>query len=189
MSARRAALRRERLQNAKAEKKKGITGDMERARVQGVIDGRAIAACVCLEVLHDKYKLSASKAEKVIEYSNKESTRYEEVGVNFVLNYYAEKFAKRIKDVKTCSAMTDVATQIYLVTRNNLFITGVAIMSSSLNEVLNYTCNNKNTGRLDYIMEYCANRFIEMQLDAEHKTVDYYYNKMVRKTGYTFLKR
>ena len=38
MSARRAAIRRERLQRNKIEKKKGKLGSLERAKEQGIID-------------------------------------------------------------------------------------------------------------------------------------------------------
>lgn len=66
MSARRAAIKRERLQRNKIEKKKGKLGSLERAKEQGIIDGRALAVSVCLEVLHSKYKLSNSKAQQRI---------------------------------------------------------------------------------------------------------------------------
>ena len=43
MSAGRAAIRRERLQRNKIEKKKGKLGSLERTKEQGIIDGRALA--------------------------------------------------------------------------------------------------------------------------------------------------
>lgn len=189
MSARRATIRRERLQRNKVEKKKGKLGSLERAKEQDIIDGRALAVSVCLEVLHSKYKLSNNKAQQLLNAIGKESARFDNPGVRFVLEYYAEKIAKKINAIKEYQEIKDVETQIYCISRDDLYVTSVAIILTELNELFNFSSNDKNTGRLDYIMEYCANRFIEMQLDAEHKTVDYYYDKMVRKTGYSFLKR
>ena len=87
MSARRAAIRRERLQRNKIEKKKGKIGSLERAKEQGVIDGRALAVSVCLEVLHNKYKLSNNKAQQLLNAIGKESARFDNPGVRFVLEY------------------------------------------------------------------------------------------------------
>ena len=99
MSARRAAIRRERLQRNKIEKKKGKLGSLERAKEQGIIDGRALAVSVCLEVLHSKYKLSNNKAQQLLNAIGKESARFDNPGVRFVLEYYAEKIAKKINSL------------------------------------------------------------------------------------------
>ena len=56
--------------------------------------------------------------------------------------------------------------------------------SNILNELFNFSSNDKNTGRLDYIMEYCTNRYLEMQLDPDKNTAEYYFERMLRRTGY-----
>ena len=170
MSARRAAIRRERLQRNKIEKKKGKLGSLERAKEQGIIDGRALAVSVCLEVLHSKYKLSNNKAQQLLNAIGKESARFDNPGVRFVLEYYAEKIAKKINAIKEYQEIKDVETQIYCISRDDLYVTSVAIILTELNELFNFSSNDKNTGRLDYIMEYCTNRYLEVQLDCEHNT-------------------
>ena len=184
MSARRAAIRRERLQRNKIEKKKGKLGSLERAKEQGIIDGRALAVSVCLEVLHSKYKLSNNKAQQLLNAIGKESARFDNPGVRFVLEYYAEKIAKKINTIKEYQEIKDVETQIYCISRDDLYVTSVAIILTELNELWNFSSNDKNTGRLDYIMEYCTNRYLEVQLDCEHNTAQYYFERMLRKTGY-----
>ena len=120
MSARRAAIRRERLQRNKIEKKKGKLGSLERAKEQGIIDGRALAVSVCLEVLHSKYKLSNNKAQQLLNAIGKESARFDNPGVRFVLEYYAEKIAKKINTIKEYQQIKDVEKQIYCISRDDL---------------------------------------------------------------------
>lgn len=184
MSARRAAIRRERLQRNKIEKKKGKVGSLERAKEQGVLDGRTLAVSVCLEVLHSKYKLSNNKAQQLLNAIGKESARFDNPGVRFVLEYYAEKIAKKINAIKEYQEIKDVETQIYCISRDDLYVTSVAIILTELNELFNFSSNDKNTGRLDYIMEYCTNRYLEMQLDPDNNTAEYYFERMLRRTGY-----
>lgn len=184
MSARRAAIRRERLQRNKIEKKKGKLGSLERAKEQGIIDSRALAVSVCLEVLHNKYKLSNNKAQQLLNAIGKESARFDNPGVRFVLEYYAEKIAKKINAIKEYQEIKDVETQIYCISRDDLYVTSVAIILTELNELFNFSSNDKNSGRLDYIMEYCTNRYLEMQLDPGKNTAEYYFERMLRRTGY-----
>ena len=184
MSARRAAIRRERLQRNKIEKKKGKLGSLERAKEQGIIDGRALAVSVCLEVLHSKYKLSNNKAQQLLNAIGKESARFDNPGVRFVLEYYAEKFAKKINAIKEYQEVKDVETQIYCISRDDLYVTSVAIILTELNELFNFSSNDKNTGRLDYIIEYFTKRYFESQLDDGHNTAQYNFEQMLRKTGY-----
>lgn len=54
MSARRAAMRRERLQRNKIDKKKCAMAELERAKEQGIIDGRAMDYLNGLLILSDR---------------------------------------------------------------------------------------------------------------------------------------
>lgn len=184
MSARRATIRRERLQRNKIEKKKGAMAEFERAKEQGVIDGRTIGVSACLEVLHSKYKFSNNKAQQLIDCMGKESTRLDDIGVNYVANYYVDKFEKKLSTIKEYRQTGDIETNIYCSARDELFVTSVAIAMMVLNELWNFSSNDKNTGRLDYIMEYCTNRYLEVQLNPEENTAKYYFERMLRKTGY-----
>lgn len=184
MSARRAAIRRERAQRAKAQKSKTIEGKLERIRAKGINDGRNIAASVILEVLHDKYKFSEKKAYELLDCVGKESTKFDQEGTKFVVEFYAKKLWEKINSVDVYQDMKNIETQVYCVARDDLFVSAAAIMLTALNELFGFSSNSKGTGRLDYIMEYCTNRYIELLLDPEHKTADYYIQKMKRKTGY-----
>lgn len=184
MSARRAAIRKERLQREKAKRSKTMLGKLERAKQRGILDGRVIASSVILEVLHDRYKFSNAKAQEILKCSGKECLKQDRDGTRFVLEFYAKKIQEKINTVDIYQKMSDIETQVYCINRDDLFVSVAAIMLSALNELYNFSSNSKGSGRLDYIMEYCVNRYIEVQLDPEHKTADYYFQKMKRKTGY-----
>lgn len=184
MSARRAAIRRERAQRAKAEKNKTPEGKLERARNRGIIDGRVIASSVILELLHDRYGFSCKKAQELLDHVGKESTKCDQDGTRFVMEFYSGKLSEKINSVEVYQEMKDVETQVYCVARDEMFVTAAAIMCDALNELYGFSSFSTGTGRLDYIMEYCVNRYIEVQLDPEHKTADYYFRKMKRNTGY-----
>lgn len=184
MSARRAAMRRERLQRNKIDKKKCAMAELERAKEQGIIDGRAIGVSACLEVLHSKYKFSNNKAQQLLNVMGRESARLYDTGVRFVANYYAEKFEKKLDALGMYQDIADIPTKIYCASKHELFVTSVAIVLMVLNELWNFSSNDKNTGRLDYIMEYCTNRNLEMQLDPDKNTAEYYFERMLRRTGY-----
>lgn len=65
MSDKRAIIRRERKKMEKAKKNRSPDGELQRLQVQGMIDGRIIAASVVLEILHDKYGFRQKRAEHV----------------------------------------------------------------------------------------------------------------------------
>ena len=130
MSARRAAMRRERLQRNKIDKKKGAMAEFERAKEQGIIDGRALAVSVCLEVLHSKYKFSKNKAQQLIDCMGKESARLDDIGVNYVANYYVDKFEKKLSTIKEYRQTGGIETKIYCSARDELFVTSFAISLS-----------------------------------------------------------
>ena len=165
MSARRAAMRRERLQRNKIDKKKGAMAELERAKEQGIIDGRAIGVSACLEVLHSKYKFSNNKAQQLLNVMGRESARLDDTGVRFVANYYAEKLEKKLDALGMYQDAADIPTKIYCASKHELFVTSVAIALMVLNE-------------------YCTNRYLEMQLDPDKNTAEYYFERMLRRTGY-----
>ena len=114
----------------------------------------------------------------------RESARLDDTGVRFVANYYAEKFEKKLDALGMYQDAADIPTKIYCASKHELFVTSVAIALMVLNELWNFSSKDKNTGRLDYIMEYCTNRYLEMQLDPDKNTAEYYFERMLRRTGY-----
>jgi hypothetical protein len=184
MSAKRTMIRRERLLREKNAKKKGALGKLERARDKGTSDGRIIAVSVIFEILHDKYKFSNNKVQKLYDCMNKESARLDNPGAKFVAEYYYDLFAKKIGTVGMHQEYT-ILEQAYYLSRDELYHTTVAVALMCLNELWGYSSNSKNTGRLDFIMEYCTNRYLEFQLAPDRHTAKHYLEKMMRKTGYT----
>ena len=184
MSVRRAMIRREAMKRIKDEKRKSPMGKLERARNRGVSDGRTIAASVVFQILHDKYSLTNSQIQKLYDFVNKESARLDDIGVKFVAEHYYDMFAERIDRVRVQQEYKSLEEEAYCRSRDNLYISTVAVILMCLNELWDYSSNSKNTGRLDFVMEYCSTRYLEFQLDPKNHTADYYFNKMTRKTGY-----
>ena len=52
-----------------------------------------------------------------------------------------------------------------------------------LNDKYNMASNNRNTGRLDVIMEYCVNEYIKIILDPIKHTAEGYVTNTEKKTG------
>lgn len=181
------AIKKERAAVKRANENDTAAGELEKAAYKGVYEGRNIAVCVVLEVLKEKFRFSEASANKLIEFVYTESAKFEEDATNFVVNFYAERFYKKIKGYPV-TANTDTKTAIYRKQRDNFFISACSVMFMVLNEFFQFGSNLKNTGRLDMVMEFCANRYLEIQLDPEHKTEQYYLKRAMEKTGYKCLK-
>lgn len=181
------AIKKERMAVKRANEDSTAAGVLEQAANRGMYDGRSIAACVVLTVLKERFRFSEANVNRLLEYVYTETAKFEEDATEFVVNYYAEKFFKKINGYPSM-ADTDTQTAIYRHQRNNFFISGVSVMFMVLNEFFSFGSNLKNTGRLDMVMEFCANRYLEMQLDPEHKTEQYYLKRAMEKTGYKCLK-
>lgn len=184
MSNRRAFIRRERLEREKASKRNTTQGKMERAKFDGKTEGRKAAVGIVMEVLYDKWNFSSNKVNEVLERVGQESARLEREGTRFVVTWYADKIVNKIKDVRPPVPGGDAFETIKFVSKNEMYITAVAIMLTVLNELYDFSTNKKETGRLDYIINYSVNKYIEMTLDYKVKTGEYYMNRMRKRTGY-----
>lgn len=184
MSNRRAAIRRERLAREKAVRKKTTQGKIERAKFDGKTEGRKAAVGVVMEVLFDRWHFSANKVNEVLECVAKESARLEREGTRFVVRWYADKIIAKIKEVHPPVPGENDFETVKYVSKNEMYITAVAIMLTALNELYDFSTNKKETGRLDYIINYSVNRFVEMSFDYKVKTGEYYLSRMRKKTGY-----
>lgn len=181
------AIKRERAAAKHASENNTAAGELEQAACKGMYAGRNIAACVVLEVLKEKYRFSEASANKLIQFVYTESAKFEEDATDFVANFYAERFYKKVKGYPV-TPNTDTKTAIYRKQRDNFFISSCSVMFMVLNEFFQFGTNLKNTGRLDMVMEFCANRYLEIQLDPDHKTEEYYLKRAMEKTGFKFLK-
>ena len=80
MSDRRAAVRRERKERLKAEKRKAPDAEIKRAAERGKLDGRTIAFCVIANLLYDLHGFRKKRIEIFLKKCNKEATRFDQEG-------------------------------------------------------------------------------------------------------------
>lgn len=183
MSARRAAVRRERKEREKMNKYNSANGEMIRLVEQGKIDGRTIAFCVVANTLYDVFGFRKKKLETFLNKCNKEATRFENEGVNFVVQHYAEKISKRLNEVDVFQKPERLIDCVYINQRDMFYVSSLAITLVVLNSDYGMASNNKGTGRLDTIMEYCTNEYIKIQLDPKNRSAEWRVKKTREKTG------
>ena len=183
MSDRRAAVRRERKERTKIEKNKTANGEMLRAAEQGKIDGRTIAFCVIANLLYDLHGFRKKRIEDFLTKCNKEATRFDQEGLQFVLKNYAEKLVKKINHAGVNAKPKSVAEHIYLNERDEFYISSIALMLTVLNDDYGMASNEKNTGRLDVLMEYCTNEYIKILLNPDRHSASWYVERTSKKTG------
>lgn len=183
MSARRAAIRRERKERTKAEKNKTADGEMLRAAEQGKIDGRVIAFCVMANLLYDLHGFRKKRIESFLQKCNKEATRFDNDVVRFVIEFYADKLLEKINKVDTCQNPNSVIDTVYINQRDTFYVSSLALMLVVLSDDYGMASNGKNSGRLDTLMEYCTNEYIKIQMDPNGHTAEWYVKKTRGKTG------
>ena len=183
MSDRRAAVRRERKERAKIQRNKSSSGEMLRAAEQGKIDGRAIAFCVIANLLYDLHGFRKKRIEDFLTKCNKEATRFDNIGVQFVIKFYADKLLEKINRVDETQKPKSIIDHVYLTQRDEFYVSSIALMLAVLNDDYGMASNGKNTGRLDTIMEYCTNEYMKLQLDPDGHTADWYVKHTREKTG------
>ena len=178
MSARRAAIRRERKERAKAEKCKSPQGVMKRAMEQGRLDGRTVAVSIVLVTLKQKYCFGEGRMMKFINFINRESLNFDQEATMFNLEYYVKRLKDKINETGVDPETSDLTEIVYLNARDDYFISSASVMFMVLNEYFGFGSNLKGTGRIDFVMETMVNEYIKMVLDKDVHTVDYYYNRM-----------
>lgn len=183
MSDRRAAVRRERKERLKAEKRKAPDAEIKRAAERGKLDGRTIAFCVIANLLYDLHGFRRKRIEIFLKKCNKEATRFDQEGLQFVLKSYADKLIAKINNADVVQKPKSIEEQIYLNTRDDFYVSSIALMLAVLNDDYGMASNMKNTGRLDTIMEYCTNEYIKLQLDPGKYTPEWYVEQTREKTG------
>lgn len=162
MSAKRAAIRRERKDREKAMKSKD---DSDRRAIKGRDDGRELAFFATINVLHEYFHFGKKRIKKFMDMCREESARYDNEVVQFILQYYANKIDKKISEIP----LSDVCSKdvIYVINRNNAFVTSLSIMCVVLNESFGMASNMKNTGRMDEVMERVCMEYIKVLIGRE----------------------
>lgn len=77
----------------------------------------------------------------------------------------------------------DVVEHIYCNQRDDFFISSLALMFTVLNGEYGMAFNQKKTGRLDVMLEYCANEYLKLQLDPDGHDVAWHVRQTREKTG------
>ena len=98
------------------------------------------------------------------------------------VHYYAknteltpiDKLIAKINNADVVQKPKSIGEQIYLNTRDDFYVSSIALMLAVLNDDYGMASNMTNTGRLDTIMEYCTNEYIKLQLDPEKYTPAWY---------------
>ena len=182
MSDRRAAIRRERNEFRKIAKHKSPMGDMERAVAQGTLDGRVLAVCIICVILKEHYSFGTKRLKRLIDLSNAEAGKFEQMATQFNMQFYQEKMVERIRKVNLKFSVPNAKEKAYAMQKNAVFISSCSIMFIVLNQEFGFSSNSKGTGRTDWIMEYALNEFIRFNLNKEH-SVNWYIKRLEEKTG------
>ena len=183
LSAKRAAIRRERKERRKAEHRKAPDGEARRAAEQGRMDGRTLAACIIINVLYDQFGFRDKRLMRMVEQINREALKFDQEATRFNLEFYAGKLQDRIQAAQIRPKVESLTETIYGSVRDEYFISSGAVMFMVLNEYFGFASNNKGTGRTDLIMAYMVNEYIKVNLDPEGHDVEFYYRRMKEKTG------
>ena len=183
MSAKRAAIRRERKERRKAEHRKAPDGEARRAAEQGRMDGRTLAACIIINVLYDQFGFRDKRLMRMVKQINQEALKFDQEATRFNLEFYAGRLQERIQAAQIRHRVESLTETIYGSVRDEYFISSGAVMFMVLNEYFGFASNNKGTGRTDLIIAYMVNEYVKVNLDPEGHDVKFYYSRMKEKTG------
>lgn len=157
MSAKRAALRREKRERQKAEKK---VSDVDRRAIKGRDIGREIAFYSAVNTLHRDFDFGRKRVKKLMDMCRNESSRFSFQGVHFVLEHYAEKINKRLDDIDVVEIAEN--DMIYAINMSKSFVTALSVICTVLNDWFGMSSNDKGTGRIDKVIDYACFDFIRI---------------------------
>ena len=103
--------------------------------------------------------------------------------MQFVLKVYADRIVEKFNDLLLMEHPADVVEHIYCNQRDDFFISSLVLMFTVLNGEYGMAFNQKKTGRLDVMLEYCANEYLKLQLDPDGHDVAWYVRQTREKTG------
>ena len=99
MSAKRAAIRRERKERRKAEHRKAPDGEARRAAEQGRMDGRTLAACIIINVLYDQFGFRDKRLMRMVKQINQEALKFDQEATRFNLEFYAGRLQETSQEI------------------------------------------------------------------------------------------
>lgn len=160
--------------------------DMESAKNKGMTDGRVISGCVIMEILHRQYQFNQKQLEKLMQYANEKNKKLKEEVTNFIVNYWCKRLETKLLAESRKKYVMNEKEKAYYTKLYEYYCSGCAVMFSSLVDLYNFSSNSKGTGKLDFLMEWCVNRYIELQMRTEGNLAKYYVERLNRKAGTSF---
>ncbi len=180
MSARRAAIRRERMQRKKIAKHNSTNGELERVVEKGTLEGRVLAVYTVFTTLKEHYNFGKTKLEKLLNLSNKEAVKFEQPATQFTMKHYQKRMMERIaKNNSREVYKQDIKEEIYVMRRNDVFVSSCSMMFIVLNQDFGFSSNSKGTGRIDKIMNYVLEEFEKVQSNYD---IGWYIRELEEKT-------
>lgn len=134
--------------------------------------------------LHLEFGWGANRIIELIEQGNREACRFDNPGVQFALEFYAKRIAKRMnqKDGKARKVFTTY-DKIYKDNRSDYFLTGLSVICSCLADH-GYASKENGTGRADRLIDRCLEEFINVL--NEDKNLEDYICRVREEVGINF---
>ena len=188
MSNKRALIRRERKEREKILSDKSELGRERRIRLRGQNDGRTIAYYTILSILIEKYKFNSEKIEKMCRYIGEEAVKFSSPGEQFVVLYYSDKLSELIMKRNLRCILQNSEEVWYQTERDDFYISTCSVILIVLKDRFGFVSNKSGTGKLDIVMEYCADEFIKIRKEPNLRTVKWYADRMKGRVSEAVLK-
>lgn len=183
MSARRAAVRRERKEREKISKYNSSNGEMIRLAEQGKLEGRAIAFCSIANILYELYGFKRNRIESFLKECNKEATRFDNEGFRFVIQFYGDEISKKLNEIECFEKPKNLIDCVYINQRDIYIVSSLSIMFSVLNSKYGMALKKNGKGRLNKILDCFLLEFIKIQSEPGRYNVEFYKKKAKEKIG------
>ena len=127
-----------------------------------------------------KYNFGKTKLEKLLNLANREAPKFEQPATQFNLNHYKKKMVERMSKSNNLDIYKqDVKEEIYVMRRNEVFVSACCMLFIVLNQEFRFSSNSKGNGRLDKIMNDVLERFEKNQFAYE---ISWYIRELEQKT-------
>lgn len=175
MSYRRALLRKEKRTKEKLAKRKDAPGKLLQERNKGYDDGKILASAVGSEAMYTLFGWKKDKIEKVF-LKMGESAKDDRTVLKFVCDIYTEKMVANMKKdgilAKKVVAENPME-KARICERNETYIVCASMLFNALYTYFGLGFNNSRTGRLDKIMKFFENRFVDFNHNKYYEPTRY----------------
>lgn len=178
MSNKRALIRRERKEREKILNDKSEQGRERRIRLKGQNDGRTIAYYTILYILMDQYKFDSEKIEKMCSYIGEEAVKFSKPGEQFVVMHYGNQLSELIKKRRSKFIVKSGGDEWYQTERDDFYISTCSVIFIVLKDRFGFYVNKNRTGKLDVVMEYCAEELINIWEEPDMRTPEWYADRI-----------